>query len=370
MTDDAAYWRAPAGVRRAYVDGRFGQLHYRIARPKLPSAVPLLCVHSSPSSGRMYAALLAKMGRDRVALAPDTPGFGESDPPPTPPEIADYAAQMGEFLDALAIPEADIMGYHTGSKVCVELALQRPEQVRRLVLISAPLYTDAELSQQKTDHGSPHFDPDGGHLQRRWAWMMRHRQSEAPLTLVQRNFMESLRGGETAWWGHRAAFAYQHRENLAKLRQAVLVLNPEDDLHAQTARLEVELEGFSPVDLPGWSHGFCDVHVDEFAKRLRRFLDAPDKGGESVAGPRAIHEFEPDEQEILAELLPRNLAVQVYRALLESSAGEQAARMTAMDNATRNAGDMIDKLTLQYNRSRQAAITNELVEIVTGAEAV
>ncbi len=66
----------------------------------------------------------------------------------------------------------------------------------------------------------------------------------------------------------------------------------------------------------------------------------------------------------------RNLAVQVYRALLESSAGEQAARMTAMDNATRNAGDMIDKLTLQYNRSRQAAITNELIEIVTGAEAV
>ncbi len=99
-------------------------------------------------------------------------------------------------------------------------------------------------------------------------------------------------------------------------------------------------------------------------------LDAPDKGGEAGAGPRAIHEFEPDEQEILAELLPRNLAVQVYRALLESSAGEQAARMTAMDNATRNAGDMIDKLTLHYNRSRQAAITSELIEIVTGAEAV
>lgn len=286
MTDDAAYWRAPAGVRRAYVDGRFGQLHYRIARPNSPSAVPLLCVHSSPSSGRMYAALLAKMGRDRIALAPDTPGFGESDPPPTPPEIADYAAQMGEFLDALAIPEADIMGYHTGSKICVELALQRPRQVRRLVLISAPLYTDAELAQQKADYGAPHFDPDGAHLQRRWAWMVKHRQPEAPLTLVQRSFMESLRGGETAWWGHRAAFAYQHRENLPKLTQPVLLLNPGDDLHAQTARLEDELEGFNPIDLPGWSHGFCDVHVDEFAKRLRRFLDAPDEGGKATPPAR------------------------------------------------------------------------------------
>ncbi len=84
----------------------------------------------------------------------------------------------------------------------------------------------------------------------------------------------------------------------------------------------------------------------------------------------AIYEYEPEEEEILATLLPRNLAVQIFRALLESSASEQAARMTAMDNATRNAGDMIDKLSLLYNRSRQAAITTELTEIVTGAEAL
>jgi F-type H+-transporting ATPase subunit gamma len=85
---------------------------------------------------------------------------------------------------------------------------------------------------------------------------------------------------------------------------------------------------------------------------------------------KAIYEYEPEEEEILATLLPRNLAVQIFRALLESSASEQAARMTAMDNATRNAGDMIDKLSLLYNRSRQAAITTELTEIVTGAEAL
>ena len=84
----------------------------------------------------------------------------------------------------------------------------------------------------------------------------------------------------------------------------------------------------------------------------------------------AVYEFEPSEEQILADLLPRNLAVQVYGALLESAAGEQGARMTAMDNATRNAGDMINKLTLNYNRSRQAYITKELIEIISGAEAV
>tara|TARA_A100001037_G_scaffold306409_1_gene351275 strand:- start:1901 stop:2791 length:891 start_codon:yes stop_codon:yes gene_type:complete len=87
-------------------------------------------------------------------------------------------------------------------------------------------------------------------------------------------------------------------------------------------------------------------------------------------GSDAMYEYEPEEDEILAELLPRNLAVQVYSALLENAASEQGARMTAMDNATRNAGDMINKLTLVYNRTRQAIITKELIEIISGAEAL
>jgi F-type H+-transporting ATPase subunit gamma len=90
---------------------------------------------------------------------------------------------------------------------------------------------------------------------------------------------------------------------------------------------------------------------------------APDLGG-------AIYDAEPDEGEILADLLPRNIAVQIFRALLENAASEQGARMSAMDNATRNAGDMINKLTLRYNRQRQAQITKELIEIISGAEAL
>jgi F-type H+-transporting ATPase subunit gamma len=92
---------------------------------------------------------------------------------------------------------------------------------------------------------------------------------------------------------------------------------------------------------------------------------------ETVAGGlTASYEYEPDEAEILSALLPRNLATQIFSALLESSAAELAARMTAMDNATRNAGDMIDRLTLVYNRTRQANITKELIEIISGAEAL
>lgn len=90
---------------------------------------------------------------------------------------------------------------------------------------------------------------------------------------------------------------------------------------------------------------------------------APDLGG-------AIYDAEPDEGEILADLLPRNIAVQIFRALLENAASEQGARMSAMDSATRNAGDMINKLSIKYNRQRQAQITKELIEIISGAEAL
>jgi F-type H+-transporting ATPase subunit gamma len=87
-------------------------------------------------------------------------------------------------------------------------------------------------------------------------------------------------------------------------------------------------------------------------------------------GANAAVEYEPDEEEILSQLLPRNVAVQIFRALLENAASEQGSRMTAMDNATRNAGDMINRLSIAYNRQRQAAITTELVEIISGAEAL
>ncbi|GAA0737623.1 F0F1 ATP synthase subunit gamma [Sphingomonas japonica] len=93
-------------------------------------------------------------------------------------------------------------------------------------------------------------------------------------------------------------------------------------------------------------------------------------GALAAANDGAVVTYEPDEETILADLLPRNIAVQLYRAMRENAASEQGSKMTAMDNATRNAGDLINRLTIEYNRTRQAAITTELVEIISGAEAL
>ncbi|SFP19270.1 F0F1 ATP synthase subunit gamma [Tranquillimonas alkanivorans] len=92
--------------------------------------------------------------------------------------------------------------------------------------------------------------------------------------------------------------------------------------------------------------------------------------GDAAEGATPLYEYEPDEEAILADLLPRGVATQIFAALLENGASEQGARMSAMDNATRNAGEMIDKLTIEFNRTRQAVITNELIEIISGAEAL
>ena len=91
---------------------------------------------------------------------------------------------------------------------------------------------------------------------------------------------------------------------------------------------------------------------------------------ENEANSDSSYEFEPEEDEILSNLLPKNISTQIFKAMLENSASEQGSRMSAMDNATRNAGEMVDKLTIQYNRSRQAAITKELIEIISGAESL
>jgi F-type H+-transporting ATPase subunit gamma len=102
----------------------------------------------------------------------------------------------------------------------------------------------------------------------------------------------------------------------------------------------------------------------------QQIIPVPAVEAGTAAGTGAAVEYEPDEDEILAALLPRNIAVQIYRAMLENAASEQGSRMTAMDNATRNAGDMINRLTIEFNRTRQAAITKELIEIISGAEAL
>jgi len=264
----------PSGVHRFYVDARYGQLHVRASSPvESAQARPLLCFHLSPLSGVVFETWLGEIGKDRLAFAPDTPGYGMSDPPSTQPTIADFAAAMGDLMDALELEEADVMGYHTGSKICVELAQQRPKQIKHLVLVSAPVYTDEELASQYAQMGEerPPAD-DGSHLLAAWAGHWRWRGPEQTAETLMRVFPDALRGGERLPWGHRAAFSYQHTDHLPNVAQPVLVINPNDDLTAFTARIEPYLKNGSVLDMEHWGHGFLDSHTLEAGNVIREFL--------------------------------------------------------------------------------------------------
>jgi F-type H+-transporting ATPase subunit gamma len=134
-------------------------------------------------------------------------------------------------------------------------------------------------------------------------------------------------------------------------------------------------QGIARDILARYEAGECDV-VTIFYNRFQSVISQIPTAQQVIpakfegAAASTLYDYEPGEEAILADLLPRGVATQIFTALLENAASEQGARMSAMDNATRNAGDMINRLTIQYNRSRQAAITKELIEIISGAEAL
>jgi len=139
---------------------------------------------------------------------------------------------------------------------------------------------------------------------------------------------------------------------------------------------EADMIGKKVIDLfENGEFDVCTLFFSEFKSVIAQIPTAQQiipasAGGEAESAGAAVYEYEPDAGAILEDLIPRNISVQIFRALLENAASEQGARMSAMDNATRNAGEMIDKLTMSYNRQRQAQITKELIEIISGAEAL
>jgi pimeloyl-ACP methyl ester carboxylesterase len=262
-----------ATVRRSYAMGRFGQIHLRRAGPAGGTS-PLLLLHPSPLSGYVFDTFMAEMGRDRTVVAPDTPGFGMSDPPHDPPEIADYAAEMLNLVAALGFGLVDVMGYHTGALTAVEMARQQPPVVRKVVMISATVFTPEELAQFRKLYTPQSVDEKIGAASAGWPTF---RDSFWPMgTDIARKaniYLEGRRNLDVSPWGHRAAFNYDLKTALPQLAQPVLVLNPQDDLWEYTGRAAPLLKNGRVHDLPGWNHGFLDAKTAEVAALVRGFLD-------------------------------------------------------------------------------------------------
>lgn len=328
--DAALYWRKPDNVKRAYVHGRYGQMHYRIAVPPQADTTehtPIIFFHQSPSSGRPFEGLVSEMGRDRIAIAVDTPGFGDSDAPPSPPTIADYAAAMASFLDALNIGEVDVFGDHTGAKVAVELSLQQPERVRRLVFNACPVYSPEKMAEMmkhlEAERPKDVVPEDGSHILHRWGGMKGWYKPDAPMELYNRDFCESLRGLDLAWYGHNAAFAVKHSDNLPHVSQPILVLCPDDGLWDATMAAGPYLKNGRVLELPQFGMGAISQHSTEIAQILREFLD----GSADDDLPREAARVAPPAPSI--EKKP------VRRRFVDSRAGQVHIRIAEPESATK-----------------------------------
>jgi len=254
-----------------------------------------------------------------------------------------YAERMERMLASLG---ASVIGSPTAPRLLVGTG---SDKVHLLVVVTA----DRGLAGA--------FNSSVGRMARNLAWKLESEGKTVKIMTVgrkgrdflRRELADRLTGGEVTYAG----------------RKSINFGDAQDIATQVTALLH---EGAFDV---------CTVVYNRFASviaqiptEMQLIPAAPPENQVSIEvppnTPLASYEYEPAEEELLAKLLPQNLAIQIYRALLESAAGEHGARMTSMDNATRNAGDMIKRLSQTYNRARQANITRELIEIISGAEAV
>ena len=263
-------------LRKMYVDCRFGQLHLHTAFPSsggFDELTPLVCIHPSPLSGRVFRGLLSDMGQDRSVYAPDLPGHGESDAPESQPSITDCAAAVGDLLDSLRLRQVDVIGYQTGSLTAVELAIARPEQVRRVILAGVPVFDAKDRETYNARPWPARPREDGGHLVEDWQRIRRALGPLAPLSRLAEDMVGTLQSSESAAWGTAAAANYPAGERLPLLRQQTLVLRPKDEYWDMTARADALLREARRVDLPEQGGQAFDSGVGAIVRYAREFLD-------------------------------------------------------------------------------------------------
>jgi len=274
-TVSSRYVEAKPRVRRGYFESRYGQLHVHNAIPPgggFEEGTPLLCLHKSPLSGRVFERFLALAGRDRSVYAPDLPGFGDSDPPTSRPAIVDYAAAVGDFLETMRFRQIDLLGYHAGAIIAAELAITRPKQIRRVVLVSVPLLTESEREAAKRVPPSIPPNVEGPQLATEWQRVAESYGAAAPIELVNGTFVEKLRNGVHPAWLSYAALQYAVRERLSLLTQQVLVLRPRDELWEATLRAREVLPKARCIDLGDQGPGLFETASELVADHVREFL--------------------------------------------------------------------------------------------------
>lgn len=265
---------APVHMERGYADSRFGQIHYRIARPRAGqnSHVPLMALHLSPNSGQVFSSFLPLIGADRMAVAPDYPGYGMSDPIEGQQRIEDYAAAMLDVIEALRLPAAvDLLGYHTGTAVALEMARQRPDKVHRIMLVAVPVLTMEERSLGAALPTIP-YDIAGEFAKEEWQRSWKWRGPGQSEQSVFATFSEKMRPGVRER-GAKAILAYDIAPVLEAASHPLMIIRVRDDLWEASARARALRQDAKYLELPEYGHGLFHVAPQEMDRIARDFFD-------------------------------------------------------------------------------------------------
>jgi pimeloyl-ACP methyl ester carboxylesterase len=232
-----------------------------------------MALHLSPNSGQVFASLLPLLGADRLAIAPDYPGYGMSDPIAGEQRIGDYAGAMLDVADDLGIEgPLDLIGYHTGAAVALEMARQRPERVGRILLVAVPVLTDAERAAGAALPPIP-FDTDGDFAREEWRRSWKWRGPGQDEASVFATFGEKMRPGVRER-GARAILAYDVAPVLAAADHRLMIVRVNDDLWVASARAREIRPDAKYLELADYGHGLFDAAPAMMADVARGFFDA------------------------------------------------------------------------------------------------
>lgn len=249
-----------------------GRVHVRLSGRQ--GAPFLLLLHQTPDSSRAWDHLAPYLEDDWFLVAPDTPGYGDSDPLGTTPTMATYAAIMAEVLDRLGVERAAVVGHHTGSGVAVELAAAYPARITGLVLAGVPYWPQGTADRIASLQPPPPPDPSGRHLLAAWE-RIQERAPDATPEILQRRVVDRLRAPDPAIAYH-AVYRYPIQERLPLVRCPALILDGADDpLHASAAAAAALLPGARVESIPGAGVSAVDLFPAVFAARVTSFLGGP-----------------------------------------------------------------------------------------------
>ncbi len=267
---------APVTISRGFQRVSYGQLHYRVASPIDPDAAkkrPVVCFHQTPNSSQVFIEFMAEMAVDRDVYAIDTPGLGESDLPAAPPEIADYARAMTEFVAARSLQDYDVVGYHTGASIAAEMARQGETPIHAMLLVGLALFDAAEREGFFAQPWPKPISPDGSHLLGEWERSHRWRGAGQSDRSVQRTFIEKIQAGDTAWWGARAVMRHDLAAALREVKVPLVAVSPADDLEKITPRLTELRPDVELIPLPEQGFGLFEAEPALMARLARKSFD-------------------------------------------------------------------------------------------------